>query len=119
MYDLVTLQPTLDVYHNASVYMCGGEVLPGPTTAPRISQPQPSAATKYLNPTGAHPIVLQANFTAYITDQLLSWGNPEFQVTNSDLELLVSVLHHTCMANCFDIRKRTMLSHTYNTAGLW
>ena len=29
------------------------------------------------------------------------------------------MLHHGCMANCFDIHKRTMLLHIDNKAGLW
>ena len=59
------------------------------------------------------------NFTAYITTQLVYWGNPEGQVTNSDLELAGSVLYHAYMAYCFDICKRTRLYCTYNITGLW
>ena len=58
------------------------------------------------------------NFPGDITAQLVSWGNLEYQVTNSDLDLVVSMLHHACMADCFDIRKQTTLSCTDNTAGL-
>ena len=54
-----------------------------------------------------------------ITAQLVSWGNPEGQVTNSDLELLGSVLHHGCMADCFDIREWTTLPLTENMTGIW
>ena len=57
--------------------------------------------------------------TIHIPAQLVSWGNPEGEVNNSDLELGGSVIHHTCMANFCDVRKRNMLSHTDNTAGLW
>ena len=35
MYELVRLRPTVDSYHDASEYMCGGVVLPGPTATPR------------------------------------------------------------------------------------
>ena len=35
MYELVPLRPTVDGYHNASGYMCGAAVLPGPTAVPR------------------------------------------------------------------------------------
>ena len=34
MYELVPLHPMPDVYHNASGYMCEGEVLPEPTAVP-------------------------------------------------------------------------------------
>ena len=36
MYELVPLQPTVDGYHDASGYMYGGVVLPGPTAIPWI-----------------------------------------------------------------------------------
>ena len=43
MYEIVPLRPTMDGYHDASRYMCGGMVLPGPTAIPREFPPQPSA----------------------------------------------------------------------------
>ena len=43
MYELVPLRPTVDGYHDASGYMFGGVVLPGPTATPRKLPPQPSA----------------------------------------------------------------------------
>ena len=46
-------------------------------------------------------------------------GNPEVQVTNSDLELAGSVIHHSCMADYFDIRRWTTLYRTDNIASLW
>ena len=55
---------------------------------------------------------------AGITAHLVSWGNPEGQVANSDLELAVRMLHHACMEDCFDIRERTTLSRTDNPPGL-
>ena len=58
-------------------------------------------------------------FSEDITAQLVSWGNPEGQITNSELELADSVLHHACMADFFHLRERTMLSRTDNTVGLW
>ena len=61
LYELVLLHPTLDGYHNASGYMCGGAVLPGPTAVPRTPQPQPSAAATSLEPLLVHHIVWQAH----------------------------------------------------------
>ena len=57
LYELVPLKPTLNSYHYASGYMCGGAVLPGPMAVPRTPQPQPSAAATSPEPAGAHPIV--------------------------------------------------------------
>ena len=73
-------------YHGASGHMCGEEVLPGPTVAPRTPQQYPSTMSTSLEPAGAQPIIRRAHFTAYITSQLVSCGNREGQVTNSDLE---------------------------------
>ena len=77
LYELVLIQPTMDGYHDASGYMCGGAVPPGPTLAPRTSQPYPSAAATSLDPTGAHPIVWGEHFTVDVIEHLVSWGNPE------------------------------------------
>ena len=118
MYELVPLHPTTDGYHNASGLMCEWSVLPGPMAVPWTPQLQPSSAATSPEPAGAHTIVLWAHFLADITRQLVSWVNPEVQVTNSDLYLASSMLHHACMANYFDIRERTTLSFTDNTAGL-
>ena len=39
IYNLVPLRTTVDGYHDASGYMCGGVVLPGPTAIPRVFLP--------------------------------------------------------------------------------
>ena len=103
LYDIVPLQTMLDGYHDASGYMCEGEVILGPMAVPRTPQPQPRAPATSPETVGVHPIVRQAHFTTDVTSQLVSWGNLEDQVTNSDLELVGSVIHHACMANSFDI----------------
>ena len=87
MYELVPLHPTTDGYHNASGLMCEWSVLPGPMAVPWTPQLQPSSAATSPEPAGAHTIVLWAHFLADITRQLVSWVNPEVQVTNSDLYL--------------------------------
>ena len=87
LYEIVLIQPMMYGYHNASRYICGGSVLPEPTEVPRTTQQHPKSAAISLEPAGVHPIVYQANFPADITAQLVSWGNQEGQVTNSDLEL--------------------------------
>ena len=83
IYKLVPLRPTMDGYHDASGYMCGGVVLPVPTTIPWILTPQPSAARPPPNPKGAHPIVWRMPSPKYIVDSLVSWINPQGTVNNS------------------------------------
>ena len=82
MYKPVPLRPTMDGYHNASGYMCGHVVLPGPTTIPRNLPPQPSAAQTSPNPSKAHPIVWRMPFPKEIVDDLVSWTNPWGAVNN-------------------------------------
>ena len=77
LYELLPLHNMLDGYHGASGYMCGGEVLPGPTAVPQTPQLHPDNAATSLDPTGAHPIVWREHFPADITAQMVSWGNPE------------------------------------------
>ena len=119
LYELVPLRPTVDGYHDASGYMCGGVVLPGPTAVPRTLPPQPSAARPAQGEPAAHPIVWRASFPPDIVQALVSWTNPTGTVNNSDLELAGGIIHHDCVAQCFDVRERTVLSRTDNTAGLW
>ena len=82
MYEIVTLRPTMDGYHDAYGYMCAGVVLPGPTYIPLSLPPQPSAARPSLNPNGAHLIVWRMPFPKDIVDSLLSWTNPQGTVDN-------------------------------------
>ena len=49
-------------YHGAFGYMCGGEVLPGPTAVPRTHQLQPDAVAAAPDPAGAQPIAWQVNY---------------------------------------------------------
>ena len=55
MYELFPIRPTVDGYHDALGYMCGGVVLPGPTATPRKLPPQPSAERALPQPHGGTP----------------------------------------------------------------
>ena len=98
IYELVPLQPTVDGYHNASAYMCGSMVLPGPTDIPRILPPQPSAERPSPKPIAAHPIVWWKPFLKDIVDSLVSWTKPQGTVNNSELELVGGIIHSDCVA---------------------
>ena len=103
LYDLVLIQTMVDSYHDASGYMCIGAVLLVPMEMPRTPQLNPSAAATSLETVGTHSIVWRELFFVNVIARLVIWGNPEGQVTNSDLELAGSVLRHICISNCFDI----------------
>ena len=96
-----------------------GAVLLGPTAVPCTPQHHLSALATSLKPAVAHRIFWRTNFTVDITAQLVSWGNLEVQVTNSDLELAGSVIHYKCMVSFFDICEQNTLYRMDNVVGLW
>ena len=101
MYELVALRPTVDGYHDASGYMCGGMVLPGPTAIPQELPPQPSAVRPSPNPKGEPSIVWRMPFPKDIVDSLVIWTNPQGTVNNSELELAGDVAHSDYVDQCF------------------
>ena len=74
--------------------MCCGEFLLGLTAVPHTLQSQPRIAQKTPDTMGEHPIVWRSVFHAYMSTYLISWYNPTINVTNSDLQLAGSMLHH-------------------------
>ena len=110
IYKQVSLRPTVDSYHNASGYMCGGMVLPGPTVIPHILPPQPSAAQPYHNPIAAHPIVWRTPLTKDNVDSLVSWEKSQETVNNSELELAGGIIQSEFVAQCFVVTERTIFS---------
>ena len=119
IYELFLLIFTVDGYHDASGYMCGGMVLPGPTAMTRVWMPQPSAAHPPPNPTAAHPVVCKAPLPKEDVDSLISRTNPQGTVKNSELEQAGGIIHSDCVAQFFVVTKRTVLYRTDNTAGIW
>ena len=105
-------------YHDASGYMCGGVVLPGPTDIPRIFLLQPSDARQSPNPFVAHPIVWRTNSSKDIVDSLVSWTNLQGTVNNLELELVGGIIHSDCVTQCFVVMECTVLSLTDNTERL-
>jgi len=73
--------------------------------------------------TGAHtappPLVWHTSFPTALTKHLISPSNPRGSLTNSDLKLAGSILHHNAAAHNYDIRERTILSKTDNTPTLY
>ena len=54
-----------------------------------------------------------------MSEYLVLWDNPTGKVTNSDLDLAGSMIHHTCMSDFYHIREITELTWTDNTVDLW
>ena len=111
LYELVPLPPTVIGAHDASGRGMGGVLLPGPTAISR--------SWDNHEPSGSHPVIWRATFPPDITASLVSWENPAGAITNSDLELAASLVHHEAAAQCFDLRERTILSKTDNTPTLF
>ena len=119
LFELVPLTPTLDDYHNSSGRMCRVVVLPGPSDVPCVLQKQPSASLLSKDKLSAHPIVWRVPYPQDVFNCLVTYKNPGGDINNSDLELAGGVFQYFCAADCYDVRERTVLSHTDNSAGMW
>ena len=81
--------------------MCGGSVLPGPTALPQKLHPQTRAAQKTPDTTGAHPNFWQENSPTDVLVSLILCNNP-IRKGKKNLDMEDSMLHHVCMADCYD-----------------
>ena len=126
LYELVPVEPTLVGSHDASGFGAGGVWFPKPTAVARQTfttrltslpsgEPQVTSSIQDV----AAPIVWRARFPPDVVKSLVSFKNPHGTVTNSDLELAGSILHHEAAVQCFDVRERTTKSSTDNTPTLF
>ena len=129
--ELVPVKPSVIGSHDASGLGTGGVIFAA-THVPihpkscleslehhRISRRPvalPTAATPW-NTLHAyhHPIIWRTPFSDTIRQSLVSQLNPGGSVTNSDLELAGSYIHHAAIATNFDGRERTINSYSDNT----
>jgi hypothetical protein len=111
--ELIPIQPTVHGSHDAAKVGAGGVLLPMPHAVPRCSTlwPPPQGPTP-------HPVLWRLPFPLHIQQQLAT-ADHKGPLTNSDLELAGSVLHHEVAAQCFDLRERTLRSKTDNLATLF
>jgi hypothetical protein len=114
LFELVPLAPTVIGTHDASGQGMGGALLPTPTAITRAWELAPTKPRET-----AHPVVWRAKFPTDISEDLVSWAHPHGAITNSDLELAGSLIHHEAAVQCFDLRERTILSKTDNTPTLF
>jgi hypothetical protein len=64
------------------------------------------------------PLVWRSTIPPDITRRLVSFNNPNGTITNSDLELLATVVHKDVVAHALDVRERTIATGTDNTPAL-
>jgi hypothetical protein len=124
LYEIVPSAPTIVGSHDASGHGAGGVWFPTATAVPRQATywapprlpdgPQVTATSAV-----AAPVVWRTTFPPDIVTDLVSFSNPRGKITNSDLELAGSVLHHEAGVQCFDVRERTLKSSTDNTPTLF
>ena len=104
--ELIPLAAAAEGHHDASGMGAGGIWFPAPSLRPREG---------YKN----QPIVWRLKWPEFIVNKLVSSDNPNGTISNSDLELAGGLLHLEALAQCFDIRERTVLSKTDNLNALF
>lgn len=65
------------------------------------------------------PIVWRAPFAPKTQACLISWENPRGTITNSDLELAATIVHHDVLARYIDLAEHTIQSLHDNTPGVY
>ena len=104
--ELVPLLASAEGHHDASGKGAGGVWFPAKHLVPRKG---------YKNA----PVLWRLKWPKYIIDKLVTSKNPDGTISNSDLELAGGLLHLEAIAQCFDVRERTVLSKTDNLATLF
>jgi hypothetical protein len=66
-------------------------------------------------PSSTGPFLWRARFPVDVSNDLVSFANPNGTVTNSDLELAASIVQLDVAAHAFDIRERTVATGSDNT----
>ena len=119
LYKVVTLLTTVNGYHDAYGTLCEGALLPGPTAVPREMKAHNITPLPSPDPSAPQPIIWRTHFPPDVVANLVSWSNPADGITNSDLEMDNSVLHHNGVEHDFYVRECTVLYRTDNMATMW
>lgn len=112
--ELVPLFPTVHGCHDAASHIAGGVLIPTSTTVPCQARVRISPTTHQRPQRSVSPIVWWMPFPSEITAQLATHNNPHGDLTNTDLELVGSLLQSEAAAHCYDLRERTHLQCTDN-----
>ncbi len=105
--ELIPLLPSALGYHDASGQGAGGVWFPTDDLCPRQGSKQ------------SQPLLWRLQWPKDISSSLVSEKNPSGTISISDLELAGGLLHLDIIAQCFDVRERTVLSKTDNLATLY
>jgi hypothetical protein len=65
--------------------------------------------------THATPVLWRSRFPPDVTSKLVSFKIPQGSITNSDLELGATIIHHDVLAHHYNIRERTISTSCNNT----
>ena len=60
-------------------------------------------------------VLWRQSFPTHVQDRLVNFTNPKGTVSNSDLELAATVMHHDVLTSHFDLREHTIHSFHANT----
>ena len=104
--EVVPLNSSAEGHHDASGKGAGGVWFPAPHLQARRGH-------------DTRPLIWRLKWPQHIIDSLVTDKNPLGTITNSDLELAGGLIHLEAIAQCFDIRERTVLSKTDNLATLF
>jgi hypothetical protein len=105
--ELIPLLPSALGYHDASGQGAGGVWFPTQDLRPRLGSQQ------------AQLLLWRLQWPPDIIQNLVSEQNPGGTISISNLELAGGLLHLDIIAQCFDVRERTVLSKTDNLATLY
>lgn len=106
--EVVPLSPSVFGPHDASGQGAGGVVFPDGTLASRHNHGSPFT-----------PIVWRWKFPPSITSQLVTATNPHGKISISDLELAGNLLQKDATVHNYDVRERTILQATDNSATMF
>ena len=112
--ELVPLPPTIHGCHDAAGHGAGGVLLPTPTAIARQVRVRVPPAARQRAQCSIAPIVWRMPFPSDVTARLSTYTNPHGELTNTDLELVGSILQSEAAVQCYDMRERTHLQRTDN-----
>jgi hypothetical protein len=92
-----------------------------PLWVPRMSGGKATGGVHFvpLSNVNVHPLLWSCSFHRHIQNKLITFKNPSGTITNSDLELTVSVARHNVLTQQADIQEATIHSSSDNVATIW